>query len=177
MTTVTKLTDRELTTVLAALRVFQEDPSPQMEHFNEHDPLDPDEIDALCESINENGLIRPESTRMAMRLSCDESLLARDHNIATLPPLAYASLQETGEVIKIQRGVRGYFVVSPGLGATERNRVLGVSPGQAQAMLIGSMFGFDVPGANPTSYDANGVMLPDADDKSGPDNLPTTKEN
>lgn len=59
-----KLTDRELATVLAALRNFQEDIGHYTdpdgwnvrnafpEHFAEHEPLDHPEIDDLCERLN-----------------------------------------------------------------------------------------------------------------------------
>jgi len=52
-----RLSDRELATVLAALRYFQQDLAtnddpPISEHFEEVTPLTPDEIDDLCEKIN-----------------------------------------------------------------------------------------------------------------------------
>jgi hypothetical protein len=50
-----KLNDRELATVLAALRTAQEDRPifEQMPHFEDVEPLDDDEIDALCEELNQ----------------------------------------------------------------------------------------------------------------------------
>ncbi len=39
---------------------------------------------------------------------------------------------------------------------SEYNRKLGVSKGQEEAMRAGSMFGFQVPGADPKNYDENG---------------------
>jgi len=54
-----KLTDRELATMLAALRLFQEylfssdkEIVGKFPHFDEHEPLNPDEIDDLCERLN-----------------------------------------------------------------------------------------------------------------------------
>jgi hypothetical protein len=47
-----ELNERELATVLAALRIFQRDPDPTMEHFDEVEPLSADEIDELCEELN-----------------------------------------------------------------------------------------------------------------------------
>lgn len=54
------LSDRELATVLAALRNWQEEtringrwpPTRYADHFTEHAPLAPAEIDALCERLN-----------------------------------------------------------------------------------------------------------------------------
>lgn len=46
---------KELATVLAALRLFQEYeavPDNQMDHFKEVDPLSDSEIDELCERLN-----------------------------------------------------------------------------------------------------------------------------
>jgi hypothetical protein len=59
-------TPKELATVLAALRYYQQDwqkeideaerenrdPIAMSEHFDEQEPLTPDEIDDLCERIN-----------------------------------------------------------------------------------------------------------------------------
>ena len=50
-------TDRELATILGALRYWQQDlaaneEGPISEHFTEHTPLSVDEIDDLCERIN-----------------------------------------------------------------------------------------------------------------------------
>lgn len=42
---------RELATILAALRLFQEQ-RPNTEHFEEVEPLNNDEIDTLCERLN-----------------------------------------------------------------------------------------------------------------------------
>lgn len=46
------LDDRELSTVLAALRQFQCTPNHSAEHFAGTTPLASDEIDTLCERIN-----------------------------------------------------------------------------------------------------------------------------
>jgi hypothetical protein len=51
-----RLADRELATVLAALRYWQQDlaenDGPICEHFDEHTPLTVEEIDDLCERLN-----------------------------------------------------------------------------------------------------------------------------
>lgn len=43
--------------------------------------------------------------------------------------------------------------------ADEYNDRLGVTKAQASAMSVGSMFGWDVPGANPDNYDADGIPI------------------
>lgn len=51
-------TGRQLATVLAALRYWQQDleaneDPPISDHFTDHDPLTPEEIDSLCEQLNQ----------------------------------------------------------------------------------------------------------------------------
>ena len=40
----------------------------------------------------------------------------------------------------------------------EMNEKLGLSKGQAEAMKVGSMFGWHTPAANPESYDKDGFL-------------------
>lgn len=47
-----KITERELATVLAALRKFQESPATDTEHFKDVRPLTANQIDELCERLN-----------------------------------------------------------------------------------------------------------------------------
>jgi len=47
-----KLTKKELATILAALRKFQERPSKKMDHFEKYEPLTRIQIDRLCERLN-----------------------------------------------------------------------------------------------------------------------------
>lgn len=47
-----RVSDRETATIIAALRKFQENPDPNMDHFNDVDPLSSDEIDELCQRLN-----------------------------------------------------------------------------------------------------------------------------
>jgi len=50
------MTPKELTTVIAALRYFQEAGCPDdMPHFEDESPLEPLEIDSLCEELNVAG--------------------------------------------------------------------------------------------------------------------------
>ena len=70
-------------------------------------------------------------------------------------------------MINIKRGVHGYYPSD--WNKTEgkehnreiadfANEKLGVTKAQAAAMLHGSMFGWQIPAANPKSYDDNGKM-------------------
>jgi hypothetical protein len=61
----TQLSDRELATLLAALRYWQQNlalaalhpkDGPISSHFDEHPPLTVEEIDALCERLNSGGI-------------------------------------------------------------------------------------------------------------------------
>ena len=77
-----------------------------------------------------------------------------------LPELCFSTLKTTGQLICIKRGETGYYPSEWDTGdkeqnvelADELNEKLGVSPIQRQAMEVGSMAGWDVPGANPAKY-------------------------
>jgi hypothetical protein len=71
-----------------------------------------------------------------------------------LPPRAYATHPETGATICILRGHRGYWTCTTPHKPTYLNTRLDppVTPAQAEAMLVGSLFGWDVPGANPAAH-------------------------
>ena len=74
-----------------------------------------------------------------------------------LPELCFSTLASTGQLICVKRGENGYYPSDWDTGDKERNveladelnEYLGVSPGQRQAMEVGSMCGWDVPGADP----------------------------
>ena len=72
-----------------------------------------------------------------------------------LPPLAYIQSdynQAGAPVIAIKRGEMGFYPIFTHLTADELNAAIDVDKAQAQAMHVGSMFGWDVPGANPDNY-------------------------
>ena len=81
---------------------------------------------------------------------------------AGLPDTAYALLDSDGSIIRIQRGITGYWPCNFGSGPHSQatvdalNADKGVSKAQAEAMKVGSMFGWNCPGADPASYDENG---------------------
>lgn len=84
-----------------------------------------------------------------------------------LPERCYSLLIATNEVIVIKRNESGYYKTD--LLAEDKetarelvnnlNETLGVTKAQEQAMVFGSMFGWDVPGADPKNYDDNGKPL------------------
>ena len=71
-------------------------------------------------------------------------------------------LPASGEPIIIMRGEAGYYTVKP-VSKGERpmtpeqfNRANGITEAQVTAMRVGSMFGWDVPGADPATWEKNG---------------------
>lgn len=78
-----------------------------------------------------------------------------------LPELCFSTLQTTGQLICLRRGESGYYPSEWETGDKERNveeadrlnERLGVTPAQRMAMEIGSMAGWDVPGADPKNYE------------------------
>lgn len=69
-----------------------------------------------------------------------------------LPPVAFAAHPTTGATVMIRRGERGYFLLATRLTADELNQVFGVTAAQSMAMLAGSLFGWECPGADPATY-------------------------
>lgn len=92
--------------------------------------------------------------------------LAIEQNVQQLPESCYSFLQTTGEIIIIKRGESGYYRTA--IAPTDKNEAqgivdeynsrLGVTKAQEKAMTVGSMFGWDVPGADPRNYDELGAL-------------------
>lgn len=77
-------------------------------------------------------------------MGLDDRLRARG-----LPERCAAILPSSGEVIIIRRGVDGYYPYKGHRSAGQINELLEVSEAQKEAMIAGSMFGWNVPGADP----------------------------
>ncbi len=69
--------------------------------------------------------------------------------LAKLPPVCAARHPITDAPIMIRRGEHGYHPAPPSLDPDGYNRRHNITPAQAEAMLVGSMFGWEVPGADP----------------------------
>lgn len=90
-----------------------------------------------------------------------------------LPEVCFLILPSTGDVIIIKHGESGYYRCEYSTEdkafnrefANDRNANLGVSKAQVEAMLAGSMYGWDVPAADPKSYDENGTPLRNTKDR------------
>jgi hypothetical protein len=72
--------------------------------------------------------------------------------LADLPQFAAARLPSDDTPVLIMRGERGYWPWPPGIDPDAFNKQRGISAAQVEAMVCGSMFGFEVPGADPLNY-------------------------
>lgn len=85
----------------------------------------------------------------------------------SLPEYCYVFLPTTYEIGIIQKGESGYYRTDTQVRTSEEavarvreaNERLGVTKAQAEAMKAGSMFGWDVPAADPNNYDENGQLI------------------
>ena len=86
---------------------------------------------------------------------------------SSLPEQCYGTLLDTGKIVIYKRGETGYYKTDiPYTGKDEAralvdeyNTKAGVTKAQEAAMAAGSMFGFDVPAADPANYDENGQPI------------------
>lgn len=77
-----------------------------------------------------------------------------------LPETCLSTLPGTGDLIILKRGETGYYRSEWDTGDKTQNKNIadwhnqrsGITPAQVMAMQVGSMYGFDVPGADPQRY-------------------------
>lgn len=75
-----------------------------------------------------------------------------------LPEICFAMNDVNNKVVILKKGILGYFNYDnvSNSSVDELNDSIGVTKTQVAAMKVGSMFGWDVPGANPENYDEKG---------------------
>lgn len=78
-----------------------------------------------------------------------------------LPAIAFANLAARGETVALRLGETRCYRIETGKSADELNRLYGVNPAQARAMLAGVLLGWESRLADPALYDANGALRPD----------------
>ncbi len=84
---------------------------------------------------------------------------------SALPDKCFSVAAATDEMIIIVKGETGGYIVGKKAGATSRegadaeNKAMGVTKAQEAAMLAGSLFGWDVPAADPKNYDDQGKPI------------------
>lgn len=84
---------------------------------------------------------------------------------SSLPDKSYSVLPSGNEIVIVKKGEPGYYRTDicghdreePLPIVAEFNKSGGVSKAQAASLLGGSMFGWQMPAADPRSYDENGV--------------------
>lgn len=87
----------------------------------------------------------------------------QEENLRKLPEVAFVdntldASKGAPPVIGVRRGESGYWPVYTQLTAAELNEGK-CTPAQAAAMHAGSMFGWDVPAADPDLYDEQGRIV------------------
>ena len=76
-----------------------------------------------------------------------------------LPPCCFARLPSTGEPVLIVRDESGFQPLASSFPVEQLNAMLArqPTPAEVEAMLAGSLFGWDVPGADPARYASPGA--------------------
>lgn len=70
------------------------------------------------------------------------------HNLSQLPEMCAAFNPSDKSCIFVKAGERGFYPALNKIDARYFNETRGITPSQVNAMLTGSMFGFEVPGAD-----------------------------
>jgi len=74
-----------------------------------------------------------------------------------LPRVCLARQPGSDDPIRIHRGAKGYYQTYPQTDVDRFNADRGITAVQVECMLTGSMFGWDVPGADPINYNDDGT--------------------
>ena len=104
----------------------------------------------------------PESWQAFLTSACRNYKLRFDEQL-----LVFAQRPDATAVLEIERWQKGYTATTFKDGSREENAAvkdkfnekLGVTKAQEQAMIAGSMFGWDKPAAKPKNYDENGKPI------------------
>lgn len=72
--------------------------------------------------------------------------------LADLPEMCATRRLTDGSPILIKRGTVGYWPLRDDFDVDAFNARHGITPAQVEAMMTGSMFGFDCPGADPLNF-------------------------
>jgi len=86
---------------------------------------------------------------------------------SSLPETCYSVLPGTHDIVLLKKGDSGYYktdITASNIDEAkeiveEYNAKCNISKAQAEAMQAGSMFGWEVPGADPNNYDKNGRFI------------------
>lgn len=108
--------------------------------------------------------------------SCLTDMLASEAR-KYLPPTCFCVIPSTGELIIVKRGEIGHFPTGAPTISKEDNQEIadeinadrGISKAQAAAMRAGSMHGWNVPTADPRSYDKQGCLIYSKPQRKEPD--------
>ncbi|HOW87338.1 MAG TPA: hypothetical protein PKV84_01605 [Candidatus Omnitrophota bacterium] len=105
------LTKKELATVLAALRTFQERPAVGMEHFKNVRPLASKQIDDLCERLNCSTLVerfnRFKRETLKLVIHIEEGIVQGVYaNIPKAAVSVYDTDPEAGDLEKEKRNLK-----------------------------------------------------------------------
>ncbi len=130
-----------------------------------YDQSNPDELLGRVPETSERGALHLYLNR------CDTLVEQYEQKTGLqfpIPSSAMAILPSNGDLVMIRRGMTGYFPSdwnAPGdrkrneETAAFQNAQHELTKAQCAAMVCGSMFGWDVPGANPEMYDEDGHFI------------------
>lgn len=118
-----------------------------------------DDVVSSLELMRDHG--ETDRQRSAARCLLARCIGLEERQQSILPDMCYSVMKSTGDLVVLKRGEEGCFSTSYNTPDPARNRELAdylneklcVTPAQAQAMSVGSMFGWDTPGADPKTYE------------------------